>query len=78
MTKPALASLIAAAATSPKVMVPWRSSAVIQASGALGTTVRRRPTGMCPPCSRWKRSGVTAPGQVPSPLMVSTCPVLAL
>ena len=78
MTKPSRASLIEASATSPKVMVPWRSSAVIQASGAAGATVRSRPTGMCPSCSRWKRSGVIAAGQVPRPLMVSTCPVFAL
>ena len=78
ITKPSRASRMEASATSPKVMVPWRSSAVIQASGALGTTVRSTPTGMCPSCSRAKRSGVTAAGQVPRPLMVSTCPVVAL
>ena len=37
-------------------MVPCRSSAVIQASGAAGTTVRSTPFGILPPCSRMKRS----------------------
>ena len=78
MTNPPCASLIEAAATSPKVMVPWRSSAVIQASGAAGTTVRSTPAGICPPCARAKRSGAIARGQLPRPLMVSTCPVFAL
>jgi len=40
---------IAAEATSPKLIVPKRSRAVIQASGAAGTTVRRIPCGILPP-----------------------------
>ena len=78
MTKPSRASSMAPRATSPKVMVPWRARAAIQASGAAGTTVRSNPSGMRPPCSRWNRSAVIARGQGPKPLMVSTRPRAAL
>ena len=47
--KPSLAKRTAAAATSPKLIVPQRCSAWIQASGAAGTTVRKRPRGILPP-----------------------------
>ena len=44
--KPSRAKRIAAAATSAKVIVPKRSRAVIQASGAAGTTLRNTPGGI--------------------------------
>jgi hypothetical protein len=75
--KPSLANRIAAAAQSPKLIVPKFSSAVIHASGAAGTTVRSTPRGIAP----WKRfsnrSGVTARGHHPRPLIVRTSRVAA-
>jgi len=47
---------------------------VVQASGAAGTTVRRTPLGIFPPCSRMKMSGGRDRGQWPRPAMVSTVP----
>ena len=47
--KPSRAKRIAADATSPKVIVPKRSSAVIHASGAAGTTLRNTLAGILPP-----------------------------
>ena len=46
IAKPSRAKRIAADATSAKVIVPKRSSAVIQASGAAGTTLRNTPGGI--------------------------------
>ena len=69
---PSAAHLIAAAAMSAKRMVPWRSSAVIQASGAAGTTVRNTPDGISP--AAWKRSAGRLIGQWPRPAMVSSVP----
>ena len=77
MTKPSAAKRIAAPATSAKLMLPYRLSAVIQASGAAGTTMRRMLSGISPSCSRWKRSGDNAFGQTPRPLMVTTSRVSA-
>ncbi|KRB85554.1 hypothetical protein ASE00_01800 [Sphingomonas sp. Root710] len=54
MTKPSRAKRMASSATSPKVLVPNRERAVIQASGAAGTTVRRTPSGMVPAACRTK------------------------
>src|SRR3989344_1135546 len=48
--KPSRAKRIAADATSPKLIVPNRDNAVIQASGAAGTTQRSTPGGILPPC----------------------------
>jgi hypothetical protein len=48
--KPSDAKRVAADATSPKLMVPKLSSAVIHASGAAGTTQRSTPGGIFPPC----------------------------
>ena len=59
----------------PKRIVPWRSSAVIQASGAAGTTVRSTPSGILPPCSRMNRSAGNFLGHQPRPAMLSTCPL---
>jgi hypothetical protein len=56
---------------SPNDMVPKRSSAAIQLAGAAGTTVCGRPSGMRPPCARWKCSRRAARGQPPTPLI--TC-----
>ena len=72
-----LANRIAAAAQSPKLIVPNRSSAVIHASGAAGTMVRSRPSGMLPPKRFAKKSVVTARGHVPRPLIVTTSRVFA-
>ena len=57
-------------------MVPKRSSAVIQASGAAGTTVRRTPCGILPPWCCLKKSRAIAFGQGPRPGMVTTRSVL--
>ncbi len=65
---------MAEAATSAKRMVPWRRSAVIQASGAAGTTVRRTPSGIFPPCSRMNKSAGRVFGHQPRPAMVSVVP----
>ena len=54
--------------------VPWRRSAVIQASGAAGITVRSTPSGILPPCSRMNRSAGIAFGHQPRPAMLSTVP----
>src|SRR5688500_4593085 len=48
--KPSDAKRVAAAATSPKLIVPKFESAVIHASGAAGTTQRSTPGGILPPC----------------------------
>ena len=47
---PVRANRMALLATSPKDIVPQRSSAVSQMSGAAGTTVRRMPSGTRPLC----------------------------
>ena len=47
--KPSLAKRMAADATSPNVIVPKRSSAVIHESGAAGTTLRNSFAGILPP-----------------------------
>jgi hypothetical protein len=60
--------------TSPKGIVPKRFSAVIQASGAAGITVRRMPSGMAPLYFRTKCSGSAAAGQLPRPAMVHISP----
>ena len=72
--KPSPARRIAAAAIWPKLIVPYSLSAVIQASGAAGTTVRRRPVGIVPLCSRMKRSAGMPAGQTPSPSIVIASP----
>ena len=72
--KPSPARRIEAAAIWPKLIVPKSRSAVIQASGAAGTTVRRRPTGIVPSCSRMKRSAGIPAGQVPRPSIVTVSP----
>ena len=62
----------AGATTCLKLIVPYRSSAVSQASAAAGTTVLRMPIGISPPALRWKYSIEAARGQRPSPLIVTT------
>ena len=44
----------AALAPSLKVIVPYRDKAVIQASGAAGTTERSMPVGITPSYRDWK------------------------
>ena len=70
--KPSRAHSIAGWATSANPSVPKCSSAVIQASGAAGTTVRRSPSGMSPPHRSRKNSSVAPRGQTPSPEIVVT------
>jgi hypothetical protein len=72
--KPSPARRIAAAATWPKLSVPWSRRAVIQASGAAGTTVRSSPRGIVPSCSRMNSSGGNDAGHVPRPSIVSVSP----
>ena len=60
-----------------KVIVPHRSNAWMQASGAAGTTVRRAPSGMVPPWRSMKASASSARGQPPTPAIVTTWPVCA-
>jgi hypothetical protein len=60
-----------------KLIVPKRSSAAIHAAGAAGVTVRNRPSGMRPPCSRRKNAAEAAAGQTPSPSIVTTSPLSA-
>ena len=75
--KPRSASSMLGATTSPKVMVPYPSRAVSQASQAAGTTLRGIPSGISPPYFLLNCSRSAAWGQRPSPLMVTTLSVPA-
>ena len=72
MGKPFPARSMAALATSPKVMVPYRESAVIHASAAAGVSDASTPTGILPPWFFWKYSMDAALGHTPRPSMVTT------
>jgi len=60
--KPCSAHSSAPATTSPNDRVPHRSSATHHESGEAGTTVRRSPIGMSPPCRVRKYSALARRG----------------
>src|SRR5439155_26423901 len=76
--KPRSACSVAASATSANDIVPQRSSAVHQACGAAGTTVRGKPGGICPPCRSRKYAAVVAHGYGPTPETCHVSPVCAM
>ena len=69
--KPLSAISMLGPTTCSKLMVPYRSRAVSQASQAEGTTLRPTPMGIVPSYFFRKTSGSMAMGQRPSPEMLA-------